>query len=62
MLRLALLLLLSLAASAQAAEKPVISFAMPYADGAPRMPPDFALPEADIELIEQWITNGANDD
>jgi hypothetical protein len=32
------------------------------AEGSPRMPPDFPLPEADIELIEQWITNGANDD
>jgi hypothetical protein len=32
------------------------------AEGSRRMPPDFALPETDIELIEQWITNGANDD
>lgn len=24
-----------------------------------RMPPDFPLPEADIQLIERWITNGA---
>jgi hypothetical protein len=32
------------------------------AEGSPRMPPDFALPEVDIALIEQWITNGANDD
>jgi hypothetical protein len=32
------------------------------AQGSPRMPPDFALPEVDISLIEQWITNGANDD
>ena len=32
------------------------------AEGSPRMPPDFALPEVDIALIEQWIANGANDD
>lgn len=32
------------------------------AEGSPRMPPDFALPETDIALIAQWITNGANDD
>ncbi len=29
------------------------------ADGAPRMPPDRPLPEADIALIERWILNGA---
>jgi hypothetical protein len=29
------------------------------ARGAPRMPPDRPLPEADIELIERWILNGA---
>jgi hypothetical protein len=32
------------------------------AEGASRMPPDFALPEVDIQLFEQWITNGANND
>ncbi len=26
---------------------------------APRMPPDRPLPEADIELVERWILNGA---
>ena len=26
---------------------------------APRMPPDRPLPEADIELVERWIRNGA---
>jgi hypothetical protein len=30
--------------------------------GSRRMPPDFALPEADIRLIEKWISNGARDD
>lgn len=30
--------------------------------GSQRMPPDFALPEADIRLIEAWISNGAQDD
>jgi hypothetical protein len=29
------------------------------ARGAPRMPPDRALPEADIALIERWILDGA---
>jgi len=29
------------------------------ADGASRMPPDFALPEADIQLIEAWISTNA---
>jgi hypothetical protein len=29
------------------------------ADGARRMPPDFALPEVDIQLFEAWITAGA---
>jgi hypothetical protein len=32
------------------------------ADGAPRMPPDFALPDVDIDLIAKWIANGANQD
>jgi hypothetical protein len=33
------------------------------AQGANRMPPDFALPEQDINLISTWIdTNGAADD
>lgn len=27
----------------------------------PRMPPDFPLPPADIQLIEQWIRDGAPD-
>jgi hypothetical protein len=27
--------------------------------GSRRMPPDFPLPEVDIELIEGWITDGA---
>ena len=30
--------------------------------GAPRMPPDQPLPEADIRLVEQWILDGAVDD
>lgn len=30
--------------------------------GSRRMPPDFALPEADIRLIETWISNGAKND
>ena len=29
------------------------------AQGSMRMPPDVPLPEADIELIENWITSGA---
>lgn len=29
------------------------------AEGAPRMPPDRPLPEADIRLVETWIANGA---
>jgi hypothetical protein len=29
------------------------------AQGAARMPPDRPLPEADIELVERWILNGA---
>lgn len=29
------------------------------AQGARRMPPDFALPEVDIDLIETWIMAGA---
>ena len=28
--------------------------------GSRRMPPDFPLPEADIELIASWIADGAN--
>ena len=32
------------------------------AEGARRMPPDFALPEVDIQLFQQWVTNGANND
>jgi hypothetical protein len=32
------------------------------AQGAPRMPPDFALPNADIGLIEAWIMLGAKND
>jgi hypothetical protein len=27
--------------------------------GASRMPPDFALPDADIQLISDWVFNGA---
>jgi hypothetical protein len=30
-----------------------------HADGAIRMPPDYPLPEADIQLIERWILDGA---
>jgi hypothetical protein len=30
--------------------------------GSRRMPPDLALPEADIQLIEQWIQLGAMND
>jgi hypothetical protein len=29
------------------------------ADGTRRMPPDFALPERDIMLIQTWIADGA---
>jgi hypothetical protein len=32
------------------------------AQGGPRMPPDFALPAADINLIARWIEAGATDD
>jgi hypothetical protein len=32
------------------------------AQGSRRMPPDFPLPEVDIELIAKWITLGAKDD
>jgi hypothetical protein len=32
------------------------------ANGARRMPPDFALPAADIQVIRDWITSGAADD
>jgi hypothetical protein len=31
------------------------------AEGAPRMPPDRPLPEADILLIERWILDGARE-
>lgn len=31
------------------------------AQGARRMPPDFALPEEDIQLIANWISAGAQD-
>jgi hypothetical protein len=31
------------------------------ADGARRMPPDFALPQADIDLIGQWVANGGTE-
>lgn len=30
------------------------------AQGSLRMPPDVPLPEADVELIENWITHGAS--
>jgi hypothetical protein len=30
--------------------------------GSQRMPPDYALPESDIHLIQTWISNGAQDD
>jgi hypothetical protein len=32
------------------------------AQDAPQMPPDRALPEVDIHLVESWILNGAIDD
>jgi hypothetical protein len=32
------------------------------ANGAPRMPPDFALPDADIALIGAWIKAGTEND
>ena len=32
------------------------------ADGIERMPPDRPFAEADIQLIERWILNGARDD
>ncbi|MES1157690.1 MAG: c-type cytochrome domain-containing protein, partial [Haliangium ochraceum] len=28
-------------------------------EGSRRMPPDFALPKVDIDLISRWIANGA---
>ena len=31
------------------------------AQGASRMPPDFALPDVDIRLMETWIANGAQE-
>jgi hypothetical protein len=33
--------------------------ALMRAEGSRRMPPDLALPEADIALIVQWIASGA---
>jgi hypothetical protein len=36
--------------------------ALIQAEGARRMPPDFPLPEADIELIVKWINDGASND
>jgi hypothetical protein len=36
--------------------------ALMRAQGSQRMPPDFAMPEVDIALIERWIANGAHDD
>jgi hypothetical protein len=30
--------------------------------GSIRMPPDFPLPEVDIELFERWITDGARNE
>lgn len=35
---------------------------MMRARGAPRMPPDRPLTEADIQLVERWILNGACED
>jgi len=32
------------------------------AEGASRMPPDFALPDVDIDLVAKWISNGAAQD
>jgi hypothetical protein len=32
------------------------------AQGAARMPPDFPLPEVDVQLIEAWIAAGAPND
>jgi len=45
-------------------DQPALSemVALLRAEGSRRMPPDFALPEVDIALIEHWIANGANDD
>ena len=34
---------------------------MLLARGAPRMPPDRPLPEADIALVEAWILDGARE-
>jgi hypothetical protein len=34
--------------------------ALMRAEGSRRMPPDFALPEADIDLIARWIDAGAS--
>jgi hypothetical protein len=31
------------------------------AEGTQRMPPDFPLPAADVQLIQTWIQMGAND-
>jgi len=33
-----------------------------HAEGARRMPPDFPLPEDDIQLISNWIAAGAKND
>jgi hypothetical protein len=30
--------------------------------GSLRMPPDFALPDADVDLIARWITDGATNE
>ena len=35
--------------------------ALMHAQGSTRMPPDLPLPEVDIQLIERWISDGAND-
>ena len=37
-------------------KSPIVDDKRPY---APRMPPDRPLTEADIELVERWILNGA---
>jgi hypothetical protein len=35
--------------------------ALMHAIGARRMPPDFPLPEVDIQLVARWISEGAQD-
>jgi hypothetical protein len=35
---------------------------MMRAEGARRMPPDYALPDVDIRLISEWISLGAKND